>query len=383
MPATQLHSVKEGKASLYVPSQSSVDPFHCDVFYNPAMEFNRSVSSLAFGESLALLGEKKALVVDGLCSLGARGIRYAVENKVVGKVYFVDANPAAIKALKKNISANKLAKKAVAVEQDLNKFFVNSDEYFDFIEIDPFGSPVYFLENAVKRLKKRAVLSVTATDLANLCGARFSPCVRRYQSRPLNNEACHENALRILVGKIARVLMENDFGAVPMFSFYRRHYAKAFILCEKGAKQADASLENISFVLYCQKCLWRSKAKRVSQNCPECNNSLDYAGPLWAGRLQDQHFLAAMSKENGRRKYADREEISKLLGLAAGEDSFPPYFFDLHYTSGKLGVQAPSTESVLSALKKRGFAAVRTHYCPTGIKTDAPLGAVTKAVSGK
>ncbi len=48
--------VTEGSASLAVPSQSLQDPFHCKVFFNPAMRFNRSLSSLSLQASLDMLG---------------------------------------------------------------------------------------------------------------------------------------------------------------------------------------------------------------------------------------------------------------------------------------------------------------------------------------
>ncbi|MFH1106821.1 MAG: tRNA (guanine(10)-N(2))-dimethyltransferase [Candidatus Micrarchaeota archaeon] len=377
----KLRKIKEGKAVLLVPERSARDPFHSDVFYNPAMEFNRSVSSLALQASLELLESKQAQIVDGLSATGARGVRYALENKGVGRVWCVEANPSAVRLLKKNIAANKMGGKVVSVEGDLNRWLLNSDEFYDFIEVDPFGSPVYYLENAVKRLKKKAVLSVTATDLANLCGARATPCVKHYQARPLNNEFCHESALRILVGKIARVAMEYDFGVTPLLCFYRRHYAKAFILCEKGAVKADANINGSGFVLYCPKCLWRSQSKRLPGECPECSSRLEYAGPLWTEGLQSKDFLHRVAKLTASRNYTDGAEISKLLGLLGGEDGFPPFFYDLHFISGRLGVQSPSSDKVLTALRKSGFKAERTHYSPTGIKTDAGISAVKKSVA--
>ncbi len=151
----QLTTYQEGSAKLLVPSGSFQDAFHQPVFFNPHMRFNRSVSSLAFQASMDVLGKSKApaseqaLVVDGLCALGSRGIRYAAENSGVKKVFFVDANSDAVPILKKNIAANKLSKRSKVHFGDLNRFFLNAEDFFDFIEIDPFGSPVYFLENAV------------------------------------------------------------------------------------------------------------------------------------------------------------------------------------------------------------------------------------------
>lgn len=381
-PRAGVKKIVEGSAELFVPAQSFSDPFHCKVFFNPAMRFNRSVSSLALQASINFLNAKTAVVVDGLCSLGARGIRYAKENSGVKKVFFVDANQDALPLLKKNVKTNKLEKKSVVVWDDLNRFFANSEDYFDFIEIDPFGSPVFFLENAVRRLKKKAVLSVTATDLANLCGARASPCIKHYQAKPLNNEFCHENALRILVGKIVRVCNQYDFGVTPLLSFYRRHYAKAFLLCEKGAAKADEDTKNFGFILYCPNCLWRASSKRIPESCPECKSKPDYAGPLWSWKSQDTGFLDVVSGLNAGREYEDKQEIGKMLSLLREEDTFPPWFYDLHFVAGKSGLPSPSTETVVKKLLKKGFKVARTHFCPTGIKADAGIDDLREALCG-
>ena len=51
---------------------------------------------------------------------------------------------------------------------------------FDYIEIDPFGSPTDFLESSIVRLSRRGILAVTATDTAPLCGTYPNTCKRKY-----------------------------------------------------------------------------------------------------------------------------------------------------------------------------------------------------------
>ena len=45
------------------------------------------------------------------------------------------------------------------VENALNTI---ASEYFDYIEVDPFGSPVPFLDIAIQRIKHNGILSVTS-----------------------------------------------------------------------------------------------------------------------------------------------------------------------------------------------------------------------------
>ncbi len=377
LPLTKL---KEGQATLFVLRQSFRDPFHCKVFFNPHMRFNRSISSLALSVSLSLLQTKKAVVVDGLCALGARGIRYAKENKGIETVFFVDANQDAIPLLKKNIKENSLQKRAVVACNDLNRFLANSKDYYDFIEIDPFGSPVFFLENALRRLKKKAVLSVTATDLANLSGAHMVPCMKNYDAKPLANYFQHETALRILIGRVARTGLVFDVACTPLFSFYHRHYVKAFFLCEKSAMKADEMLQHMGFLLHCPSCFHRFVDRRQKESCPECGHALEYAGPLWTSPLNDSSFLQNMVKANNKRKGEGGKDIAKLLGLLQEENALPAAFFDVHALSKKLKVSVKGMEEIMRKLEKKGFRVSRTHFAPTALKTDAPAREVVAAL---
>jgi tRNA (guanine26-N2/guanine27-N2)-dimethyltransferase len=361
--------ITEGKAKLLVPETSSVDPFHLPVFYNPAMKFNRSVSSIVAGVGIGLLED--SVIVDGLCALGARGIRYAKENKIK-KIFFVDANPDAIKVLKKNVRLNKI-KNATIVKDDFNRFLCNSMELFDFIEMDPFGSPVPFLQNAIRKLKKKAILSITATDLAKLAGAYATPCIREYDAKPMRCEYAHEVAIRLLIGKVARELMQQDFACTPLISFYKGHAIKAVILCEKSAPKADETIGKLGYIMHCNSCLFRIAGKKTIDSCPECGKHMDYAGKLWMGQLQDRQFLEKVEKENEIRGVEEEGEISKMIGMLEKEDEFAPSFYDIHTIAKKHKLQVKGLDWIIAKLEKNGFAATKVHYSPTSIKTDAPI----------
>ena len=375
--------ITEGRAKLVVPKASFKDPFHLEVFYNPKMQFNRSISAVAFNASLPLLPENPS-VVDGLCSLGARGIRYYLEAggksgpSSKKRFFFVDANNDAMKHLKKNIKLNKLRGTKVSNE-DLNKFFLSSDEYFDFIEIDPFGSPVFFLESAIRRAKKTAVLSVTATDLANLAGARMGPCLRHYAARPLKCEYAHEIALRILLGKMAFDAAKFDYSIKPLFSFYQLHFVKAMVFLEKGADKADSCLKQIGFISRCQKCLHRETGKTPKEKCRECGSELDYAGPLWLGELCEGEFISRMQALNSKVRSANQEEISRVLALLLAECGMPPTFYDLHCLSRSGKSKIGKLADVVKKLEQKGFKASKTHFSTVSVRTNAPLMEVKKA----
>ena len=343
-------TVREGCANLRVPSVSFSDPHHCEVFFNPEMEFNRTVSVAvlrAFGNG--------ASVCDGLCALGARGVRYSLEGGAK-KVVCVDANPPAVVLAKANIKLNNL-KNVSAVEADINKFWNAHPAAFDFVEVDPFGSAVPFLESAAKAVKKGGMLSVTSTDLANLCaGKRVSAerCRKDYAANPIRCDFSHELAARIFAGKVA------SFGFKPLLVFYQGHYVKGFFVRGKKPK--------LGFVSYCPKCAARVMGKK--EHC-KCGYKTQIAGPLYLGDMCDKKFLPKVKGD---------ARVEKLVGLLSSEQGFPPYFFDLHAVCDCYGLPGKAVAKVLDALHAKGFKAVRTHYCPNGIKTNADVAAVAAAL---
>lgn len=368
--------VKEGKAALFVPSESFTDPHHCEVFFNPSMEFSRSLSSAAFCALTA--GQKeRPKVLDGLCSTGARGIRYYLERKGGCEVDFCDANPLAIAYAKKNAALNKL-KGAHFYAQDFHARAASRRDY-DFVELDPFGTPCIFLDSAVRACARQAVLSVTATDLANLCGARPKPCIREYDAVPARGYFCHETALRILIGRVVRTCALHASAFTPKISYYLGHHIKTIGTVERSALAADEALKQIGWLGFCAKC--RAFHKTECKKCPECGERLESAGPLWLSKLGDEETLAATAKNAEKMK---NEKVAQFARTLLAENGFDCGYADVHEECG--AAKKPvlhKIDDILARLRKKGFKAERTHFSPTGIKTDAPSSAVLQAASGK
>lgn len=392
----------EESAKLVVPSGSESDPFHKLAFFNPRMSFNRSVSSLALGV-LHELDEKfdEITLLDGLCATGARGARYVLENSFVKQVVFVDGNEHALELLEKNVKLNKLSKKAKWVHSEFNEFLENTEEQFDFLEIDPFGTPAPFLKNALKKIsfgktaeknakakganaigKERSygILSVTSTDLASLCGKEPQKCIKNYSSKPMRCAFTHEIALRILIGKIALDAAKLGLLAQPVFSFYNGHAVKTLCKISKQPKTGKKGkfAPTIGFVSLCRNCLLREWGGNKIEKCPECGSKMDYAGPLWLEETSRKEFVDKMLEMLKKRNYSERKKIEKMLLPLKEEIGLPPFFFDLHEIAGKLVTHAPKTAEVVEKLKKEGFEASFTHYSPVGVRTDAPLEEINK-----
>ncbi|MEM4272142.1 MAG: tRNA (guanine(10)-N(2))-dimethyltransferase [Candidatus Bilamarchaeaceae archaeon] len=344
-------------------------------FYNPYMHLCRSFSSLVVG---ALPSVR---VLDAFSASGIRGLRYAKENPNVCSLEMLDISPGAVSLCRKNAEKNGIGAKAH--EGEFNKFIIGKDGEYDLLEIDPFGSPAPYLYNAIRflRFQKRGFLSVTATDTAVLCGAHANACMRIYHSVPLHEEICHETGVRILWKFISQIAGEFEFGIVPLATLSHRHFFKIFLRLEKGAGKGVDCFRKTGYIVFCPHCRHREGREVASQACPKCGKKAKWAGPLWLGELHDAETLGKMLLLNSRRDYAHREKLEGEMRLMEGEVGMPPYFFNIHSSCGKLGIQPPPrTETLLERLRNAGFRAARTHFSPIGVKTDADARSFAEAL---
>ena len=357
----------EKTTKFLVPKVTLKDPHHAKVFYNPVMEFSRSISSAILQIATEKLTDKLQLL-DGYTGLGIRGMRYAKEIKKIKHTTYVDANDDAIPYINENLKLNKLIKKSTVIHDDINKAITNS-ERFDIIELDPFGTPVFALENSIRRTNKTAIISVTATDMANLCGANAEACLRLYDAKAHNCEICHEIAIRILIGKLARIAAQYDKHITPVASWFDGHYCKTICLVERHVPKTNAMLnEQIGYVYYCGQCLERGFSK-LPTKCT-CGKS-SYAGKLWTGPLGDAHTLREATKiVEGEEK----EFLQELLN----ENHFTQLHYQLHEVTRKTKKATPKFETFLAKLRAAGYDTVKSHYAPIAFKTNATLAEIEK-----
>ncbi len=383
--------IKEGKVSVVVPkleaygvTPSDYAPSRAPVFYNPVMEFNRDLSVLAF-QAYQRMINREISICEPLTSQGISGVRYAVEIKDVKKILIGDINEQAYKLAQYNVQLNHLEKLVAVKHKEANcllSCYASPKKRFDIVDLDPFGTPVPYLSSAVMALRNHGLLASTATDLAPLCGVHAKACIRKYGGKPLRSEYCHELAVRLLFGCTAVLAAKHDIGINPVFCHSSDHYIRAYSQISYGAKKADESLKNLGFILHCFNCMHRETSrnpfdKRIEQ-CPECGAKMDYAGPLWIGKIFDATFCESMLIENSRIAFKGSSKIEKLLTAAKNEADAPITYFVVDKLSGKQGLPTPSIDRVLEVLRGHGFKAVQTHFNSRGIKTDAPAQTISK-----
>jgi len=366
----QYRSVLEGSTSLRVPVVDKLTSRN-PVFYNPVMELSRDLS-VAVCRVL-----KPGTYCDALAGSGARGIRVSREAGV-GEVFLNDLNREACGLMEENASLNGVS---VSISNDNCNHFL-SDRKFDFVDIDPFGPPVRYLDTAVRAMPKRGFLGVAATDTSALCGTYPRACRRKYDAVSLRTDYYNELGLRILLGFMARNAVRYEYGMGVLFSHCTSHYFRAYVELERGRAHARPTQDNLVFLQHCFSCLERRYVRlpELGGRC-SCGGELAVAGPLWGGVFADEAFCGKLAGELGAGVFNRGCEASVLVERVRAEQAVLKPYFNLHKVCERGGVSSPGMESVFSGLECAGFVAVRTHFEPVGLRTDAGADFLASLVS--
>jgi tRNA (guanine26-N2/guanine27-N2)-dimethyltransferase len=356
---------EEGKARI---------KYHDVAFLNPTARFLRDLSvSLVKMEA-----NRNSAVLDATAATGIRGIRYALETKAKD-VTMLDINERAYKEAKMNTAFNKV--KGRVLHQSIQEFANTTDERFDFIDYDPFGGVSPSIFDLLKIAKSGGWLMFTATDAAVLCGAHQKACLKLYDAVPLHNELCHEVGLRILIGYVARLASQFDYGIEVKLALVYAHYMRVFVKLEHGSDDATRSLSELGYVYYCNSCgsrYWRKGAvpKPDIRCCAKAHSNTLISGKMWLGNLYDKELVSRLITElEGKTEKAGL----KALSLINDEPDIPLYY-SIPVTTKKMGVPGVSPLIILDMLKKEGFVASRPHFDMSSIKTDAKIEDITRLV---
>ena len=369
--------VEEGLTKIEFPEYEKVSSA-APVFYNPHMELNRDLSILAI-QVFQKEQDREINICDLFGGSGIRGVRYKNEIDGVGEVSINDISETANHYEKHNIELNNLTDIHV-YQHDASMFLRMKRGEFDVIDIDPFGTPSPFLDSAGYCARRNSLMCVTATDTSALCGTYEEPCIRKYNSKPYKSEYCHETGIRILAGFVALTLSKYAKLIEVKMSHSTEHYMRLYLEIKKGSKRTDESLKNIGYISHCKHCLHRQTstglASPIDEVCPVCGEKLVHAGPLWLGKIQDGEFIQKMIDEAANKKINSEKEALKLLNKCLVESDAPATFYDVHSICKSLKISAPKFELILNELEKEGFKALRTHYNPIGIKSDAGIESI-------
>jgi len=386
--------INEGNVEVLVPRLKAFvkeaweyAPSKAPVFYNPAMALNRDLAVLSL-QAYQRLEKRELVACEPLGGCGVRGIRLAKEVEGVCRVVINDISSQATTLTEFNVKLNNLVDRVSVANEDANLLLSRHAaprKRFDYVDVDPFGSPVTYIDSALRAVRNGGLVALTATDMAPLCGVHPKACIRKYGGKPLRTEYCHELAVRLLVGCLAWMAPKHEIGINPVFSYSDYNYVRTYALTSYGAKQADKSIQDMGFVFHCFSCFHRESlmglTSPLKRNCPECGSKLQVAGPLWLGSLWDEKFCGKLSNEAKARNLPNKARILNLLTLIANEIDAPITYYAIDKLCDKFNLPVPSLSKVFNELEKGGFQAVPTHFNRKAVRTDASATALREAVA--
>jgi tRNA (guanine26-N2/guanine27-N2)-dimethyltransferase len=281
-------------------------------------------------------------------------------SEVVKEIICNDANPKAVEYAKQNFSGR--------IENTDANVFLHSNGAFDYIDIDPFGSPNPFLDAACQNLALKGILALTATDTAALAGSAVQACKRKYWARPLNNEFKHETGIRILIRKAQLAASQYEKSLEPIYCHLGTHYARLFLREEGTLKDV---FKQQGYIHYCFRCLKREiKQANTPEHC--CNAPMSVAGPLWTGRLWDEKLakdVAAHAKETD-------DSIVKLTQTIAEESVIEAVgTYSLPKLASKHKLAVPKMNFLLSKIN-----GARTHFAKQSVRTKDSVETLLNAI---
>ncbi|MGQ4556445.1 tRNA (guanine(26)-N(2))-dimethyltransferase [Halobellus sp. GM3] len=368
--------VREGGVEISVPDarDGASEGAGDGVFYNPTQELNRDVT-VATLRAYREREPRASSYLDAMAASGIRGVRAASEGF---DVTCADVDADAVELARANLARNGLD--GDVVERDVNALLHES--VFDVVDLDPFGTPIPFVDAAVANT--RSLVCVTATDTAPLCGAHQRSGIRKYSTLPQNTDYHPEMGLRVLLSALVRTAARYDKAAVPILSHVTRHYARAYLELDARATKADELVDQLGYVHHCEDCLTRTHEfgliAHPPDRCDGCGGDrLLTAGPIYLGPIRDADFVRD-ARERVTEEMGEAARAGRLLDALADELDEPTHY-DQHRLCKQWSRSAPAMDEFLEALRDAGFEATRAHYSGTAFKTDATVEQIREATA--
>ncbi|HYB79718.1 MAG TPA: hypothetical protein VEG66_08195 [Thermoplasmata archaeon] len=340
----------EGATELFLPpSTPSRGPGRrSPVFYNPAMAADRDLG-VAFARALLPSEGEPRRGWEMTAATGVRGLRLFHETRAFASFTFTEANPDALAVLRDNV-ARFVGTRAVGA--DARK--VPAEAPFDYVDLDPYGSPVAFVPTAIAAVRAGGVVAVTATDMMVLAGAQPAACLRRYGARPVRGRLGPEGGLRILLAHLAREARKVDRSIRPLLAYARDHYVRAYVEVQDGR----GDLVPVDII---DPDRWTG---------PSVGDRGPY-GPLWLGPLHDATLVGRMEVPD---RVARASEVGRFLARLKEEVTVDrPFYYEANVLAQRLHLSAPpALGTVEDGLRRLGFRVARTHARPEAFRTDAP-----------
>ncbi len=393
------------------------------VFHNPAMSGSRTRSVLLLQHCIedGLLGEGTIYALDGLSASGLRARRWLNELPAQSAARISaamgDMDPVALEwAMRchEEFPPEHGEGELLPHLGDLRKSVLEHGRHW--VDIDPYGSPLPFLDTAIQSLARRGVAEISATDSAALTGSSKNALLRRYGARVRTDGLAHDSGLRVLLATVARTAARHERAIEPLLSIWESHHLRVSVRVRRSVERANNIEESIG---------WRvasPTAEEVSSSIqagmhpdtgldslpmhcllplshPVNRSDKRISGPMWIGPLGQSGAMASMTEERAlelcgpssieddpvgwsdkdfereRRRVA--RSIRHISEEAVTIDA--PHLILVDDLASWLGSGSPPSPSgMVEALCETGHRAAVAHYGKPAFRTDAPWDEIAR-----
>ncbi|WP_337860615.1 N2,N2-dimethylguanosine tRNA methyltransferase [Ferroplasma sp.] len=338
----QFKTISEGAIKLMAPENYFIKGPGTKTagFYNMDQKLNRDIT-ISFLKTV-----KPKLALDAFGGTGVRGLRINREagiNTVISEIN------------KKSFDYIKINKEINNSNVEIyNKTFqaILNDYLFDYIDIDPYGSVLPYLDEAMINLRNRGYIGVTATDLTALTGSMPAKTLRRYRAHIINDIYRHESGIRLLISEIVKRAAAMDKAAIPVISLWHSHYYRVIFQLVSSAGKADEQLEKTGIF------------DRQVGLANEYKSTIE--GPLWLGNLNSDLISKLNYMDNPDKLFLKTIEKVKLNDLST-------YFADIADFARITNQDTKAVEASMEKLRENGINCGRSQFSDTGIKVSSSV----------
>lgn len=363
----RIETYSEGAVQFHLPQSAHV-------FYNPRAKLGRDLGVLAMRVEAERL-ERPLEVLELMAGAGLRSKRYLAEAPIA-HIVVNDANYESFTVLQHHVGDDPRVELHNELAQRLLSRFYLDDRRFDWVDLDPFGTPAPYVPFVQGVIRWEGLFYVTATDAPVLCGAQRGEALKSYDAVSALGRECHEFGLRILVGFLMRRLAQANMQAVPLFSLFDGYCWRVLLRVSKGTRHF--STENLGFIVQMPDGEYRTAMAGVPAPVNmEWNSSttIRWVGPLWLGPLHDHAFLGAMFRSAHEPHF---DATKRFLTRLQREQDELPIVYSLPSIADRLNRSVPPTLVAVRFLRAQGYKASGVHHSGSAIRTDAPLSAILK-----
>ncbi|KAK8552640.1 hypothetical protein V6N13_121027 [Hibiscus sabdariffa] len=318
-------------------------------------------------------------VLDAMCGCGVRSLRYLIQSKA-DFVLANDANESHRRVILDNLGQVERfegeQRRWVVTHNEATRVLTDcylQRDYFDYIDLDSFGSDSsFFLRAAFSSLKLDGLVYVTSTDGFSSGGHRPFHSLEAFGAYVRPMPYANELGLRILIGGAVREASVLGYHVTPLFSYYSCHgpVFRVLLQLKKGKlleKRTGIMVSSVTVI-----------GVGILKHFPGDAASLVVSGPLWTGSLHSGNYIMEMlnlAEQWGWVGKGAGTGLEKLLKqmLEESDPRLPFGYIKLDEVASRAKTNTPSISTITSALHKEGYAASRSHIAPNAIKTDCPM----------